>query len=556
MVSSMTAIRFILNGDVRVEQSVPPTMTVLDWLRTRARLTGTKEGCAEGDCGACTVALARPRESGAARWEAVNSCLMMMPQIDGCAVLTVEGLSRSGEPLHPVQQALVDADATQCGYCTPGFAMAMFAFRQGGEPAEDAVIHEALAGNLCRCTGYRAIVDACRKAMDRSHAQQSDPNGDWADSSVSINGGAPATDLPSPLRGGSDRRRRSGVGVAASENERTDPHPQPLPIKGRGAHAPYTPHDDLSRATDDPSRAIEVASQGSAYVHAGQRFLAPASLDELLRLRAQHPDALLLAGGTDLGLRVSKHREALPLVVSTGRVRDLAFVQEADHALEIGAACTYTEALPLIDRRFAAFGSLIRRIGSRQIRNLGTFAGNLVTASPIGDTLPCLIALDAKVTLRSPAGMRTLAVEDFITGYRKTALAPDEIVASVRIPFVPAGEHFSAYKLSKRFDQDISTVIAAFRLALAGDKVTALHAVFGGMAARPARATALEHALIGQPWALDALRGVDALLAQGFSPLSDHRGGAAYRLRAAAGLVRRFQMETASSAPPVRLEAL
>jgi len=547
----MATLRFLLNGEVRAEDSVPPTMTVLDWLRTRAHLTGTKEGCAEGDCGACTVAIARPHGNGEARWEAVNSCLMMLPQIDGCAVLTLEGLSRAGEPLHPVQQALVDCDATQCGYCTPGFAMAMFAFRESGEPADDAVIHEALAGNLCRCTGYRSIVDACRKVVNEAAGPYS--NG------LDGNAEVPAAFLPSPLWGGSDRHRRSGVGMAASEDESNEPHPQPLPTRGRGAQLLCVPHQESSRPEDEAQQAVpeaESTTQRLAYVFGEQQFLAPRSLNELLALRTKHPDALLLAGGTDLGLRVSKHRETLPLVISTASVAELRFARECTDALEIGAACTYSSALPLLEKHFPAFGTLIRRIGSRQVRNLGTFAGNLATASPIGDTLPCLIALDAEVTLRSATGARALPVEKFITGYRKTALAADEIIESIRIPFVPVGEHFEAYKLSKRFDQDISTVVAAFRLACVDGKVSALRVAFGGMAARPARATAIEQAMIGRAWAQEALQDIDALVAQDFAPLSDFRGSASYRLRAAAGLLRRFQLETASTTPPVRLEAL
>lgn len=473
----MNAVRFVLNGERREEAGVSPTTTVLDWLRIHARLTGTKEGCAEGDCGACTVALKRP---GAAGFSAVNSCLMLLPQVDGCEVVTVEGLAAHDGTLHPVQQALVESDATQCGFCTPGFAMAMFAFREGGEPAEDHRIHEALAGNLCRCTGYRSIVEACRKA--------------------------------------------AGTGA-----------PEPVSVD--------RPPDGLWGG-------------GSVYAHGPQVFLAPRTLAELLDLRAAHPDAILLAGGTDLGLRVSKQQEAFPQIISTHAVSELGYVRAGADAIEIGGTATYTDALPLIDERFPAFGALIRRIGSRQIRNLGTFAGNLATASPIGDTLPCLIALGAEAMLRSRGGARTLKVEDFITGYRRTVLAPDEIIAAIRLPYLAAGQDFAAYKLSKRFDQDISTVVAAFLLDREVDRVGELRAAFGGMAACAARAPALEAALAGKPWTQAALAGASDLLARDFAPLSDHRGGGAYRLRAAAGLVRRFQLETTAAGAPLRVEAL
>jgi xanthine dehydrogenase small subunit len=478
----MTAVRFLLNGKPASEDGAPPTMTVLDWLRTRAHLTGTKEGCAEGDCGACTVVIGR-QVDGSVRYRAVNSCLMMLPQIDNCAVLTVEGLAAADGALHPVQQALVEADATQCGFCTPGFVMAMFAFHHGGEPADDAVIHDALAGNLCRCTGYRSIVEACRRVA----------------------------------RGPADRF----VAETAATTE------------ALGALPPCRDY------------------------HAGaQTFLMPRSLDALYEAMAQSPDAILLAGGTDLGLRVSKDREALPAVISLAAVAELRRITAGDDAIEIGGAVTYTESLPYVETHFPSFGALVRRIGSRQIRNLGTIAGNLATASPIGDTLPCLIALDATVTLASRAGERTLPVGEFITGYRKTALAAGEIIASIRIPLLAAGQKFSAYKLSKRFDQDISTVIAAFRLERQPDgKVRALRAAYGGVAARAMRATSLETAVTGRPWTPAWLADVDSLLARDFTPMSDHRGGAAYRLRAAAGLLRRFQLET-SLAAPMRVEAL
>jgi xanthine dehydrogenase small subunit len=469
----MAAVRFLLNGEPRSEDQVPPTMTVLDWLRTVAHLTGTKEGCAEGDCGACTIALSK----NGRRYQAVNSCLMMLPQLDGCNVLTVEGLA-GGADLHPVQQALIDADATQCGFCTPGFVMAMFAFQQSGEAAEDANIHEALAGNLCRCTGYRAIVEACRRVAGQQ-----------------------------------------GEIVAESKT------------------------------------ALDATSASLAYRNDMQVFLAPRTLDELLKAKEEHPDAVVLAGGTDLGLRVSKDGEAIPMVISTGAVAELQRVEVNADGLDIGGATTYSAALPYLDQHFPAFGTLVRRIGSRQIRNLGTFAGNLATASPIGDTTPCLIALGASVTLASSDGMRTIPVESFITGYRTTAMAPNEVIASIRIPALQ-DKTLHVYKVSKRFDQDISTVIAAFALSLDVDGcVKELRAAYGGMAARCARASHLEQALTGREWIEESLADVDALIAEDFAPMSDQRGGATYRLRAAAGLVRRLLFETTSSAP-VRVEAL
>ena len=477
----MGEISFLLNGTPRVARNVPPTTTVLDWLRLNARLTGTKEGCAEGDCGACTIVVGRP-SGGTLVYQAVNSCLMLLPQLDGAAVLTVDGLAAADGSLHPVQQALIDADATQCGFCTPGFVMALFAFYHSGEAAEDALIHEALAGNLCRCTGYRSIVDASRRVAG----------------------------------GPSDRFVQDGPRIA------------------------------------DALRALPACA---SYQHDGQIFFAPQTLDELRCATAEHPDALIYAGGTDLGLRASKDREAFPCVISTAFVAELQDVGDDGKTLTIGGSVTYTQALPYLDRHFAEFGALVRRIGSRQIRNLGTIAGNLANASPIGDTIPCLIALDATVTLTTSAGSRTLPVEEFITGYRKTALTPGEVIATIRIPLLTDGQRFTTYKLSKRFDQDISTVIAAFRLTLDGERVHEIRAAYGGMAARAARAKNLEMLLAGRDWTQVSEADIRAALAHDFTPMGDHRGSAAYRLRAAANLVRRLQLET-SSEILTRVEAL
>ena len=459
----MSGIRFQLNGQWRSENAISPTTTLLDYLRLNARLTGTKEGCAEGDCGACTVVVGLPQDDGSMAWRAVNSCLVLVPQVDGLPVITVEGLAQPDGALHPVQQSLIDADATQCGFCTPGFAMAMFAFAQGGEPRDDDTIHEALAGNLCRCTGYRPIVEAC-KTM---------------------------------------RAAPPGCGLA--------------------------------------SQAGEAASE---YRFGSQLYLAPHSLVELLDAKTRYPDAIVLGGGTDLGIRVSKDRETFPVVIATQWVRELHAIAEDAQKLTIGGGVTYTRALPALERHFPSFAALVRRIGSRQIRNIGTLAANIANASPIGDTIPCLMALDATIRLRSTRGARNVKADAFIVGYRKTAMEPDEIIEAIEIPLLTDGTTFTTYKLSKRFDQDISTVIGAYRLRLENGTVAELRVAYGGMAATTSRARTVEAALTGKPWTADALNDIDALIAQDFQPMTDHRGTDAYRLRAAANLIRRLQLET------------
>jgi xanthine dehydrogenase small subunit len=459
----MSALCFQLNGRTVIEDRVSPTTTLLDYLRLNARLTGTKEGCAEGDCGACTVVVGQPQDEGRMAWRAVNSCLVLVPQIDGLQVITVEGLAQPDGTLHSVQQSLIEADATQCGFCTPGFAMAMFAFAQGNEARDEETIHEALAGNLCRCTGYKPIVEACK-------TMRADP----------------------PGCGLAER-----VGEAAAEYQ-----------------------------------------QGS------QLYLAPRSPGELVEAKAKYPNAFVLGGGTDLGIRVSKEREAFPVVISTQWVSELRAISDDGGTLTIGGGVTYTRALTSLDKHFPSFAELVRRIGSRQIRNIGTLAANIANASPIGDTIPCLIALDATIVLRSKRGTRGVKADEFILGYRKTAMESDEIIESIEIPLLKDGTTFTTYKLSKRFDQDISTVIGAYRLRVEDGKATELRAAYGGMAATTARAKHVEAALTGKPWTMETLKDVDALIAQDFQPMSDHRGTDAYRLRAAANLIRRLQIET------------
>ena len=451
-------IRLLLNGKP-VETAAPPSMTALDWLRDEIRLTGTKEGCAEGDCGACTIAVGRTCNGGL-RVEAVNSCIAMVGQLDGAAVTTVEGLAQGGN-LHPVQRALVETDGTQCGFCTPGIAMAMFAYHHSGEAADDSAIHDMLAGNLCRCTGYRPIVEACRQ-------------------------------------------------IAAGP---------PLP-------------------------AVELPPAQTELRTADRVFFAPTTLVDLVSLRAAFPDAVLLAGGTDLGLRASKGREPLPAVISTAGVAELRRLHEDDEAVEIGAAVTYTEALPSLDRHFPAFAAVVRRLGSRQIRNLGTFGGNLGTASPIGDALPFLLALDAAILLHGPSGRREILADGYFTGYRQTVLRPDEVIEAIRLPRLAADQKLFGYKLSKRFDQDISTVLAAFRIG-----GPAPRAAYGGMAAVPLRAPALEQVLADGHWDQ-----IDSAIASDLAPLGDQRGTAAYRQQAAGNLARRLRHE--GDGVPLRLEAL
>ena len=457
------SIRFTLNGEPVEIAGVSPMMTVLDWLRDRRGLKGTKEGCAEGDCGACTVVL----ERADGRHEAMNSCIAMLGQMDGQAIRTVEGLpGKDGAP-HPVQSAMAEADATQCGFCTPGFVMTAYAYASGGEPAELETIHDALAGNLCRCTGYRPIVEAMTKI----------------------------------------------AGVAA---ERALPPP------------PRTTSADF-----------------------GGVFFAPRSLDELTSLRAKHPEALLLAGGTDLGLLAGRSRKPPKAVIHVVNVPELNVIDEGKEEITFGAAVTYARAMSVLIEAFPALRPYLARLGSRQIRTLGTIGGNVGNASPIGDMPPALLALETRVKLVSVRGTREVPLEEFFTGYRKTALAPDEVIQSLTLWRLWEGETFHCDKVSKRRDQDISTVAGAYRLRIKNGKIEDVRLAFGGMAATPRRATNAEAALLK-----DGFEAARAALASDFQPLDDWRGTATYRLQVATNLLRRLELRLANPLRPVEVEAL
>ncbi len=471
-------IAFTLNDRPVEATGISPAMTLLDWLRGPARLTGTKEGCAEGDCGACTVVFERLSSSGARICEPVNACLVMMGQVHGCAVRTVEGLrGRDGAP-HPVQIALAEGDGTQCGYCTPGIVMSMYAFVAGGEPPEPTLLHDALAGNLCRCTGYRPIVDAMAR------------------------------------------------------------------VAGHAADAA-------------PPPAAGSVTGNAVLMHGATRFDVPATMAGLLALRRDHPDAWLLAGGTDLGLLVSHDRQIPARVVHVARVPELQALVLEHGRLRIGAAVTYARLLPFLEGPLAPFGAMVRRLGSRQIRALGTIGGNIGTASPIGDTLPVLLALDASVRLRSAArGARLVGIDDFFTGYRKTVLAPDEIIEAVDFEVPLHGDIFQVDKVSKRRDQDISTVLGAYLLRVEGGIVRTVRLAFGGMAATPARALRVETALLGQAWTEATIERAAAMLGEDFQPLDDWRGSAAFRLTVAGNLLRRLYMRASRPDLVVEIDQL
>ncbi|GGE20686.1 xanthine dehydrogenase small subunit [Aureimonas endophytica] len=464
-------IRFLLNGVERSVEGPKATTTILDHLRNAEHLTGTKEGCAEGDCGACTVLLVEPDGAGGVKRRAVNACIQFLPSLNGRAVETVEHIGRDG--LHPVQEAMVDLHGSQCGFCTPGFVMQLYAGWWNGTLGDRQAVKDLVSGNLCRCTGYGPIIEAGLRA-----------------------GAAPVPDS------------------AAADGALADR----LDAMRGGAVFDYAGAD-------------------------GSRWLSPRDVDTLADLYAAEPEALLVAGATDIGLWVTKQHRDLPLLIDVSRVEDLRMIEEGPGSLFVGAAVTHREALERLAGIHPALGELLRRFAGYQIRNAGTVGGNIANGSPIGDLPPALIALGGRLHLRQGERMRRLALEDFFIEYGRQDRAKGEFVAAVEVPLLGANQRFFCHKLSKRFDSDISAVMAAMRLTFDGEVVTEARIAFGGMAGTPQRAGAAEAALSGRPFDAAAAEAAALALAEDFTPLSDMRASAGYRLKAAQNLIRRFRAE-------------
>jgi xanthine dehydrogenase small subunit len=457
-----------------------PQSTVLDWLRLEERSTGTKEGCAEGDCGACTVVIAREVD-GRLLYEPVNACVATLGQLDGGELVTVEDLALEGK-LHPVQTAMAGGHGSQCGFCTPGIVMSLFAHFHGeGERADRAKINDALAGNLCRCTGYRSIVDAAREAC-----------------------AGPMTDH-----------------FVAREAET------------RAALGQLQDHADVFVGGD------------SSF------FAAPASEASLASLYLRHPDARIIGGATDVGLWITKKLASIEKIIHVGRA-GIDKIEEADDALYIGASATLARATAPLASIDPDIGEILRRFGSVQVRAAGTVGGSIANASPIGDLAPLFIALGGSVELRKGERIRALPLEKFFISYGKQDREPGEFLRRLIVPRLPAATFFKAFKISKRFDEDITTVLGAFRIGVEGGRIASVRIAFGGMAEIPKRATAVEAQLVGAAlhdvniWRLAAER-----IGDDFAPLTDARASSQYRLGVAQNIVIKALAEIAGVSRPV-----
>jgi xanthine dehydrogenase small subunit len=476
MVEVASAIRFLLNGEEITLTNVAPDLTLLDWLRLERRLRGSKEGCAEGDCGACTVLVGRLMDDEVI-YDSVTACIRFVGSLHGTHVVTIEHLRGENGALHPVQQAMVDHHGSQCGFCTPGFVMSLYGLWMRNPDPSRAAIEKALQGNLCRCTGYAPIIRA-GEAMGTYGKPQGDPL--WAER---------------------------------------------IAVK------------DKIRAIDD-GRRVELGE-------GDQRIIIPASLDDFAAVYEANPEARIVAGSTDVGLWVTKFMRNIGPVIFIGHLQELKRIAENASEVRFYAGVSYSEALPVITANFPQLGELWDRIAGEQIRNMGTIGGNIANGSPIGDTPPPFIALGAKLHLRRGEHRREIKLEDYFLAYGKQDRQPGEFVESVTLPLLPAGEKFATYKISKRRDEDISALCGAFRVFVNDAGTVGMARIaFGGMAATPKRAKAVEAALIGRPWTMETVESVMAQFAEDYQPISDMRASADYRMLAAQNLLKRFFLWT------------
>jgi len=495
--SSPSSIRLLLNGAPVAINGLRPQTTLLEYLREEQRLTGTKEGCAEGDCGACTVVLAELTGARLA-WKPVNACIRLLPSVDGKAVFTVESLRAPDGSLHPAQRALVECHGSQCGFCTPGFAMSLFGLYKNAHRPERAEVDDALSGNLCRCTGYLPILAAARRMYDI------DTMAGWRGPGVNANGS----------RCESSEEESIAAQLAA-----------------------------LTRA-----HSFEYAAKS-------QCWSAPRTIAELADACLTRPDAQIVAGATDVGLRVTKQQRDLGDIIYTGDCAELQIVANTRSHLEIGAAVTLTDGCAALDAEWPELHEAWIRFGSVPIRNSGTLGGNVANGSPIGDSMPALMALGATVVLRRGDEQREIPLDDYYIDYRKTAREPGEFVAMLRVPHRRDALLLRAYKIAKRFDQDISAVFACFALTLDEGRIAQARIGCGGVAPIPKRAQATEALLEGRRWDDATAEAAAASLAREFAPIGDMRASAAYRCKILANLVRRFRVETADPAVLVRVHA-
>lgn len=475
-------IQFLLNDQTITLNEVGTGDMLLDFLRLNQRLTGAKEGCAEGDCGACTVLVGRLVDDELI-YKPVNGCIRFLSSLDGCHVVTIEHLKGAEGTLHPIQKAMIEHHGSQCGFCTPGIIMALYAlWMRTAKPSREQIEH-ALQGNLCRCTGYEPIIRAAQAVCYDQDWPRSDPLLD----------------------------ERAMVKEALSKLK----HDQSVLLQKQGDSGP-------------------------------EQIFIPANEEDLANFYAEHPDATLIAGATDAGLWVTKFLSSIPALIHIGNLKALKTIKYKGDSLTIGSGVSYSDAMPDLIKAFPMIEPYLLRIGGWQVRSMGTIGGNIANGSPIGDMPPILIALGAEICLKSVEGSRQLPLEDFFLAYGKQDRQPGEYLHSIHIPLMAANNEVAAYKISKRRDEDISSVAVGFNLVIENGIIRSARIAFGGMAATPKRAQAAEKTLIGQPFSEESMIKAAQTLEEEFTPLSDMRASSAYRMKVAQNLFRRFYLEKAN----------
>jgi xanthine dehydrogenase small subunit len=489
-------IQFSINGQLIKEDKIDPNWTVLRYLRTKTVQVATKEGCAGGDCGACSILVAEKDSAGTVSFQAMNACIALLGSIDGKSIITVEGLSAEGE-LHPVQTAMVEHHGSQCGFCTPGIVASLAALYQNKiankvvnksssnltSKSDDTVtehdIYQALSGNLCRCTGYRPIIEAA-KAMGK--------------------------------------------------------YPEPS-LKAAISTSPVVQFDPIAH------QQCENSYLDASIDYQGRKLFVPDTEDQLKTLLKQYPSATLWAGGTDLGLEITQMFKQFDIIICLHKIKSLNKVTHTDSAIRFGAMVSYTDSETHLAQYFPSFAMLIHRIAAVQIRNLGTLGGNVANASPIGDTPPVFMALQTRVELSSSKGVREVGIDDFFTGYKQTAMKKGEYLSALIVPKLASNQHLHVFKVSKRKEDDISAVLMAVRLDNENGKIANARIACGGMAATPLRATKTEASLNGANFALESFEQAAQYIKHDYSPILDVRATPEYRLNVASNLIIKTGLE-------------
>ena len=456
-------IQFLFNNKIFKIKNPDPNKTILNYIRNDLKMTGTKEGCAEGGCGACTIVLGELNKNKIV-YKAINACISFLPILNGKQLILIENLS-NGKSLHPVQEAMIKFHGSQCGFCTPGFTMSLFSMHKNNKLINNEIVEEALSGNLCRCTGYRPIIDAAKSLNNKN---------------------------------------------------------------------------DLDQFKKDKIKTIKllknIKSNDIEINNKGKKFFAPKTISNLKKILNKYPDAKILSGGTDLSLEVTKFRKEIKTIISLNSIEKLNFIKKNRNLLEIGATTSLFEFQNFIKKYFLDFHDILKRYGSLQIRNVGTVAGNIATASPIGDTLPLLLTLDAKIVVQGKKQRKTFSFSEFFISYRKTKLKKGEFIYSIKIPIIK-DNIFKAYKISKRFDDDISSVCGSFNFLIKKNKIAKAAIAYGGMSEIPKRASAIEKKLINSEFSEDSFHQAVGLINKDFSPLDDMRASRHYRLAVAKNLL-------------------